>query len=271
MSVRRVADLDFAAVVAGPSTPSPSAWEDEVLYFLLVDRFSDGNEDGYLRPGRSTRRRQHPAVPAIDDGNAIGTPADAGQLAAGGIDRAGGTLAGLRSKLGYLRAAGHHRAVDQPGAQAGDPDRRVSRATTTATRPRTSSRSSRPSAATTTCAAWSRDAHAAGLRVVLDVVLNHAGDVFAYDLSDPRALSGERRFADQPGRSAVGRGGLPGRRLAVRIGALAPFTPAAAAASVAGRRRLPGRTACAADVLAQGPDHATGTTRRNSWRAISSV
>jgi len=26
--------------------PSPVDWRDEVLYFLLVDRFSDGHEDG---------------------------------------------------------------------------------------------------------------------------------------------------------------------------------------------------------------------------------
>ena len=32
--------------------PSPVDWRDEVLYFLLVDRFSDGREDG--RPLCST-------------------------------------------------------------------------------------------------------------------------------------------------------------------------------------------------------------------------
>lgn len=28
-------------------SPSPVAWEDQVIYFLLLDRFSDGNESGY--------------------------------------------------------------------------------------------------------------------------------------------------------------------------------------------------------------------------------
>ena len=28
--------------------PSPYAWEDQVLYFLMLDRFSDGKEKGYL-------------------------------------------------------------------------------------------------------------------------------------------------------------------------------------------------------------------------------
>ena len=41
-------DLDFASLTRRTFTPSPAAWEDQVLYFLLLDRFSDGNgEDGY--------------------------------------------------------------------------------------------------------------------------------------------------------------------------------------------------------------------------------
>ena len=28
--------------------PSPFAWEDQVLYFLMLDRFSDGKENHYL-------------------------------------------------------------------------------------------------------------------------------------------------------------------------------------------------------------------------------
>src|SRR5262252_1151479 len=39
-------DIDFAALTARTYTSSPAAWEDQVLYFLLVDRFSDGNERG---------------------------------------------------------------------------------------------------------------------------------------------------------------------------------------------------------------------------------
>jgi hypothetical protein len=39
-------DLDFAALTRRTFTPSPAAWEDQVLYFLLLDRFSDGQEQG---------------------------------------------------------------------------------------------------------------------------------------------------------------------------------------------------------------------------------
>ena len=42
-------DLDFAALTRRTFTPLPAAWEDQVLYFLLLDRFSDGNEQGGYR------------------------------------------------------------------------------------------------------------------------------------------------------------------------------------------------------------------------------
>src|SRR6185503_16177472 len=42
-------ELDFASLTQRTFTPSPAAWEDQVLYFLLLDRFSDGNEKGGYR------------------------------------------------------------------------------------------------------------------------------------------------------------------------------------------------------------------------------
>ena len=43
---RSLLEIDFAALTRGPFTPSPAAWEDQVLYFLMLDRFSEGNENG---------------------------------------------------------------------------------------------------------------------------------------------------------------------------------------------------------------------------------
>jgi hypothetical protein len=37
-------ELDFALLTRRTFTPSPAAREDQVLYFLLLVRFSDGNE-----------------------------------------------------------------------------------------------------------------------------------------------------------------------------------------------------------------------------------
>ena len=47
MAEQRLSDLDFAELTNRPFFPSPAAWEDQVLYFLMLDRFSDGNEQGY--------------------------------------------------------------------------------------------------------------------------------------------------------------------------------------------------------------------------------
>jgi hypothetical protein len=92
----RLEDLDWAGVLQGPFHPSPSSWADQVLYFMLVDRFSDGREDGYrdvagnvvpgatppfrpadegrgggrrARPGSAARSRGHGASSAISNGS----------------------------------------------------------------------------------------------------------------------------------------------------------------------------------------------------------
>ncbi len=43
----RIADVDFGSLLARPFHPSPAAWEDRILSFLLLGRFSDGRERGY--------------------------------------------------------------------------------------------------------------------------------------------------------------------------------------------------------------------------------
>src|SRR5262245_56621706 len=107
MSVRRVADLDFARLVDRTFHPSPAAWEDQVLYFLMLDRFSDGRERGYLdESGQPVVDGTTPPLRVTDHGNAIGSPADAARWRDAGAGWHGGTLAGLRSKLGYLRRLG---------------------------------------------------------------------------------------------------------------------------------------------------------------------
>lgn len=49
MSVNQLAQLNLAAIPhpASGYYPSPSAWEDQVFYFLMLDRFSDDNEQAY--------------------------------------------------------------------------------------------------------------------------------------------------------------------------------------------------------------------------------
>jgi hypothetical protein len=92
-------EIDFASLTRRTFTPSPAAWEDQVLYFLLLDRFSDGQENGGYRNNEGR---------AVDTGITPLHQASSGRvdydawLRAGGGWR-GGTLKGLKSKLGYLR------------------------------------------------------------------------------------------------------------------------------------------------------------------------
>src|SRR5690242_8366776 len=79
---------------------SPVDWRNEILYFLLVDRFSDGLEAE--RP-LLDRRELASARPAA----ANGEPWRWDRWAESGAERwQGGTLHGVLSKLPYLKALG---------------------------------------------------------------------------------------------------------------------------------------------------------------------
>jgi glycosidase len=96
-------EVDFASLKQRTFTPSPAAWEDQVLYFLLLDRFSDGNEHGGYRDNedQTVRTGATPLYRPEDPGR---VEYDVWFHAGGGWQ--GGTLQGLRSKLGYLRRLG---------------------------------------------------------------------------------------------------------------------------------------------------------------------
>ena len=96
-------DLDFAALTRRKFTPSPAAWEDQVLYFLLLDRFSNGNEKGGCRDneGRNVSGGVTPLYRTEDPGRV-----DYDTWLRAGGEWQGGTIAGLKSKLGYLRRLG---------------------------------------------------------------------------------------------------------------------------------------------------------------------
>ncbi|MEA1944157.1 MAG: alpha-amylase family glycosyl hydrolase [Euryarchaeota archaeon] len=71
--------------------PSPSTWRDQVLYFLLPDRFSDGREAERPLFDRSDPERHR---------------ADKRRWMEGGKVFQGGTIRGIQSKLSYLRDIG---------------------------------------------------------------------------------------------------------------------------------------------------------------------
>jgi glycosidase len=96
-------EIDFASLRRRTFTPSPAAWEDQVLYFLLIDRFSDGREkDGHRdNEDRPVRAGVTPLHRSEDSGE---VDYDTWFRAGGGWQ--GGTLKGLKGKLGYLRRLG---------------------------------------------------------------------------------------------------------------------------------------------------------------------
>jgi glycosidase len=187
---RSIEDLDLTTLTPVRGfTPSPVAWEDEVLYFLLLDRFDDGGDHEPLRPG--------------DHGNAVTTDADAAAWRAAGATWVGGTLKGLQNRLGYLERLGvtavwvspilkqvafqdtyhgygtqNFLAVDPHFGTAEDLRDTV------------------------------RAAHDRGIRVILDVVLNHTGDVFAYETPEP-VYDGGRPYPVKGWRDATGAPTLP--------------------------------------------------------------
>lgn len=80
--------------------PSPVDWRDEVLYFLLVDRFSDGGEA--KRPPLD-RKNLWAARPAPSSGKSWEWQQ---WVNSGASHFQGGTLKGVRSKLSYLQNLG---------------------------------------------------------------------------------------------------------------------------------------------------------------------
>jgi glycosidase len=204
--IERVRDIDFGALREGRSFfPSPQAWEDQALYFLLVDRFSDGKERGYkgndgrIVPGGETP----PYDPARDAGNAVADPAGAAAWREAGGRRCGGGLRGLGSKIGYLRRLGITAVWLSPVFKQvafADSYHGYGIQDFLSVDPRLGDLAD--------LRAVVEAAHEAGIYVILDIILNHSGDVFAY--SEPGGAPPWRGwtypvagFKDSEGRATI--------------------------------------------------------------------
>jgi glycosidase len=218
----RLADIDMAALTAGRTYhPSPPAWEDEILYFLMLDRFSDGRERDYIsNDGTAVDTSSVATTQAFADrdrDNAIATDADAADWRDAGAGWCGGTLKGLTSKIGYLKRLGITAIWVSPifkqvsfqetyhgyGIQNFlDVD------------PHFGTRQDLQELVST--------AHGLGIRIILDVILNHSGAVFSYDADryptntpgvfDPRWDGRSYRvegFNDRRGQPVIPFGSLP--------------------------------------------------------------
>jgi glycosidase len=156
--------------------PSPQDWRDEVLYFLLPDRFSDGQEHT-----RALLDRTQLAVRRAAYAAANGLPAwrwdDWRQSGEGRFQ--GGTLAGIKSKLPYLADLGvttlwiapvfrqRVEGNDFHGYGVQDFLDVDSRFGTRAD-----------------LVDLVQAAHAKGMRIVLDIIFNHSGSNWLYDKAE---------------------------------------------------------------------------------------
>jgi glycosidase len=178
MVLQRLSDikLETARPVGSALYPSPLAWEDQVFYFLMVDRFSDGQERGYRdNSGAWVETGTTPLFQEEDRWNATAQPEAAQRWRQAGGRHVGGNLRGLTSKLGYLKRLGvtalwlspvfKQVPIEQSYHGYGiqnflDVD---------------------PHFGTMEdLRELVRIAHSHGIYVLLDIILNHVGNVFAY-------------------------------------------------------------------------------------------
>ena len=165
--------------------PSPVDWRDEVLYFLLVDRFSDGREG---ERKLLDRENLWTARPDINE-----KPWSWDLWAESGSTRwQGGNLSGVESRLGYLKdlgvtalwlspvfkQRGHEDSYHGYGVQDFlDVD------------PRFGDRNDLTELVS--------EAHAEGMRVILDIIFNHSGCNWLYPEGTPGGIYEARYTTDR--------------------------------------------------------------------------
>ncbi len=100
----RLSEIDFKALRKRTFFPSQEAWEDQVFYFLLLDRLSDVNEkDCRDNSGNMEGTGSTALFQPVDNGNANKHEALASDWREAGAKWVGGNLKGLTGKIGYLK------------------------------------------------------------------------------------------------------------------------------------------------------------------------
>ncbi len=158
--------------------PSPNQWEEQVLYFLMVDRFSDGNEKHYKNNKGETVEdgKTPPYNPDKDYENNNNEKRNKA-----GLKWNGGTLNGLASKLGYLKRMGVTTIWISPVLkQVAFEETYHGYATQNFLEidPHFGTREDLKNLVA--------KAHEMGLYVILDIIVNHSGNVFAYRKKAPK-------------------------------------------------------------------------------------
>ena len=180
MVEKQLSKLDLESFITdGDYYPSPIAWEDQVFYFMMLDRFSDDKEIGYkdiegnVVPPDQTRTT--PMFKEQDQENAIKTPEDAARWREAGTKYVGGNLKGLKSRIGYLKRLGVTAIWISPifkQVKFQETYHGYGIQDFLEIEPRFGTREDLKELVKT--------AHANGIYVILDIILNHTGNVFSY-------------------------------------------------------------------------------------------
>jgi glycosidase len=162
-----------------------------VLYFLLPDRFSDGQETGFLdNDGRPVKYGTTPLYTPSDNGNAIRDASGTKAWLDAGAKFCGGNLRGVTTKLGYLKRLGI------TALWVGPIFKQVRKLETyhgygvqnfLDIDPRFGTREDLRELVQT--------AHKLGIYVLLDIILNHSGNIFAYKAGSPKYSGREYEVA----------------------------------------------------------------------------
>ena len=183
MDFRRISDIDLGQMVRDHNAggkryfASPNHWEDEALYFLLADRFSDDKENDYFdAKGNHVTSGTTLRFAAADNGNAVGSPGESKSWRDAGQVFVGGKLKGVESKLGYLRRMGVTAIWLSPifkQVKADNTYHGYGIQNFLNVDPNFGTRNDLRDLVNA--------AHENGIRVVLDIILNHTGQVFLYN------------------------------------------------------------------------------------------
>lgn len=177
MSETRLFDINIGALLNQDFFPSPIAWEDQVFYFMMLDRFSDNNERGYKdNQGTPVMTGTTQLFAAADRENAVQNTGDAAKWRDAGGKYVGGTLKGLTSKIGYLKRLGVTTVWISPvfeQVRFQETYHGYGIQNFLEINHRFGSREDLKELVQT--------AHANGIYVILDIILNHAGNIFRYD------------------------------------------------------------------------------------------
>ncbi|MCF8232012.1 MAG: hypothetical protein K9J27_07465, partial [Bacteroidales bacterium] len=177
--MKSINDIKLKDLTTGKSFyPSPERWEDQVLYFLMLDRFSDGKENGYRdNAGEVVENGQTPKYNPSEDYRDKGTE----EWEKAGLHWNGGNLKALESKLGYLKRMGVTAIWISPVLK------QVAFEETYHGYGTQNFLDIDPHFGTKEdFVRLVKTAHEMGLYVILDIIVNHSGNVFSYRKKNPK-------------------------------------------------------------------------------------